>query len=221
MTTQNIAGATDNENSEMNGGLCPPNPRSCGEPVQHGHRVRPEPPAGKHIRRSPQTNLRQTINTSTQLPTSQTMQHSRHSRNSLRCEHKVAQSRCKHNQHRRGRGQEKHRHQHRHQPHRISASNDCSLCNEHRVAQSHRRQPAKHLASISKTMSTKSLKATVGNQHINHRQLERNINERVRRGHGSDYLEARQYSVGQRCCEGMHLQLPRGRHRPLCSGHRY
>jgi hypothetical protein len=89
------------------------------------------------------------------------------------------------------------------------------------VAQSHRRQPAKHLASISKTMSTKSLKATVGNQHINHRQLERNINERVRRGHGSDYLEARQYSVGQRCCEGMHLQLPRGRHRPLCSGHRY
>ena len=123
---------------------------------------------------------------------------------------KVAQSRCKHNQHRRGRGQEKHRHQHRHQPHRISASNDCSLCNEHRVAQSHRRQPAKHLASISKTMSTKSLKATVGNQHINHRQLERNINKRVRRGHGSDYLEARQYSVGQRCCEGMHLQLPRG-----------
>ena len=160
---------------------------------------------------------RQTINTSTQLPTSQTMQQSRHSRNSLRCEHKVAQSRCKHNQHRRGRGQEKHRHQHRHQPHRISASNDCSLCNEHRVAQSHRRQPAKHLASISKTMSTKSLKATVGNQHINHKQLERNINERVRRGHGSDYLEARQYSVGQRCCEGMHLQLPRGRHRPLCS----
>ena len=137
----------------MNGGLCPPNPRSCGEPVQHGHRVRPEPPAGKHIRQSPQTNLRQTINTSTQLPTSQTMQHSRHSRNSLCCEHKVAQSRCKHNQHRRGRGQEKHRHQHRHQPHRISASNDCSLCNEHRVAQSHRRQPAKHLASISKRVA--------------------------------------------------------------------
>jgi uncharacterized membrane protein len=77
LTTQNIAGATNNENNEMNGGLCPPNPRSCGEPVQHGHRVHPEPPAGKHIRRSPQTNLRQTINTSTQLPTSQTMQHSR------------------------------------------------------------------------------------------------------------------------------------------------
>jgi hypothetical protein len=61
--------------------------------VQHGHRVRPEPPAGKHIRQSPQTNRRQTHQTNTSNKTNQASTTTRlqHRNISLCNEHKEAQ----------------------------------------------------------------------------------------------------------------------------------